>query len=161
MTTRNVDDDEINDCGVIVESLIQSPTWKELSSLRIIGSKKLKQVTKEQCSDNLSILNCSRCRNLELVEPSKTVYSLVLSQCKNLKTLSILHLKKLKILNLQGCEKIEWTPELDEHLQFLARNGCDIVYPENHPQYQQNLTNIQDIKTTKSRIEQLSDDKTA
>ncbi|MFT6077800.1 MAG: hypothetical protein ACJATU_001012, partial [Rickettsiales bacterium] len=50
MTTRNVDDDEINDCGVIVESLIQSPTWKELSSLRIIGSKKLKQVTKEQCS---------------------------------------------------------------------------------------------------------------
>ncbi|MFT6259406.1 MAG: hypothetical protein ACJA0S_001398 [Rickettsiales bacterium] len=162
MTTKFINSRDIDKTsGHLKSSLTNSEDWQEISSLYITGINELRNLTLDQSPSKLSVLSLSGCGNLISAHPPETVAYLVANGCTNLKTLSITSLKNLKILNLEGCENIEWNTELINHLEFLKQQGCKITYPKNHPQYAQNILDAQNIEKANAQIASLNNSSTS
>ncbi|MFT6332141.1 MAG: hypothetical protein ACJAW3_000469 [Lentimonas sp.] len=155
MTTKFVNNKEVVD-GFLRPTLKEGEDWDEISSLFITSNRNLIQLTKADLPKFLLSLSLSGCSNLQSVEPPETATKLILNECSNLQNLSILSLKELELLNLEGCNNIKWTAEIELHLQFLEEKDCKITYPENHSKYTQKIVDEANIRKAQTQLSSLN-----
>lgn len=147
--------------GTLDELLIGKKDWQNISSIYITGIRGLKTINANQLPTNLTTLSLSSCSNLESIETPQSLTALVLNQCVGLKKLLISKSTKLRILNLENCEQIEWNDDLKEQLNLLEDEGCKITYPNNYPYFGQKALRQDVINRANAKIEELNTAETA
>ncbi|MFT6332143.1 MAG: hypothetical protein ACJAW3_000471 [Lentimonas sp.] len=132
--------------GEIYPSIISE--CKNNVEIQITSQRNLQKLNLENLTDSFKILMAGGCINLtSLTNLPESTEVLNLNHCTGLVDLEISSLKNLRIINLNGCDNINWTKELESHLQLLEDEyECKVSYPKNHPKYTQKLTEIERIE---------------
>ena len=129
---KNLKELEIHTCGM--SEIFPISGFSKLEKLTIIECGGLKEIPSLSDLKNLKEINISACysfKNIPDTSECPKLEKLILSGNNTLKTIpSLLSNANLKVVDLWGCDEINFTEELRVELQTLQQRGCKVIYPE-------------------------------
>ena len=133
---KNLKKLEIHTCGML--EIFPISGFSKLEKLTIIECGGLKEIPSLSDLKDLEEINISACysfKNIPDTSECPKLEKLILSGNNTLKTIpSLLSNANLKVVDLWGCDEINFTEELRVELQTLQQRGCKVTYPEKEHQ---------------------------